>query len=102
MKNAVSWDVTPGGSCKNRRFGGTYDLPHQGDKNLRARNNINWPILVTLMIEGIHFFETSFLTRATQRNIPENGIHQNKCCLKRLQKAKYMLVTNKILNDRLL
>jgi hypothetical protein len=24
MKNAVFWDVTPCGSCKNQRFGGTY------------------------------------------------------------------------------
>jgi hypothetical protein len=23
LKNGVLWDVTPGGSCKNRRFGGT-------------------------------------------------------------------------------
>jgi hypothetical protein len=23
MKNGVFWDVTPSGSCKNRRFGGT-------------------------------------------------------------------------------
>jgi hypothetical protein len=23
MKNRVFWDVTPCGSCKNRRFGGT-------------------------------------------------------------------------------
>jgi hypothetical protein len=23
MKNSVIWDVTPCGSCKNRRFGGT-------------------------------------------------------------------------------
>jgi hypothetical protein len=34
MKNGVFWDVTPCGSCKNRRFGGTYRLLHQGDKNL--------------------------------------------------------------------
>jgi hypothetical protein len=33
MKNGVFWDVTPCGSCKNRRFGGTYRLLHQGDKN---------------------------------------------------------------------
>jgi hypothetical protein len=33
MKNAVFWDVTPCGSCKNRRFGGTWLLLHQGDKN---------------------------------------------------------------------
>jgi hypothetical protein len=24
MKNTVFWDVTPCGSCKSRRFGGTY------------------------------------------------------------------------------
>jgi hypothetical protein len=39
MKNAVFWDVTPCGSCKNRRFGGTWRLLHQGDKNRRTRNN---------------------------------------------------------------
>jgi hypothetical protein len=33
MKNGVSWVVTPCGSCKNRRFGGTWRLLHQGDKN---------------------------------------------------------------------
>jgi hypothetical protein len=33
MKNDVFWDVTPCGSCKNRHFGGTYLLLHQGDKN---------------------------------------------------------------------
>jgi hypothetical protein len=33
MKNDVFWDVTPCGSCKNRRFGGTWHLHHHGDKN---------------------------------------------------------------------
>jgi hypothetical protein len=41
MKNAVLSDVTPCGSCMNRRFGGTYCLYHQGDKNQRARNNVS-------------------------------------------------------------
>jgi hypothetical protein len=31
-------------------------------------------ILVTLMMEEIHSSETLVLTRATQRNIPEDGI----------------------------
>jgi hypothetical protein len=31
MKNDVFWVVTPCGSCKNRRFGGTWRLLHQGD-----------------------------------------------------------------------
>jgi hypothetical protein len=39
MKNAVFWDVTLCGSCKNRRFGGTYRLHQQGDKNRRASND---------------------------------------------------------------
>jgi hypothetical protein len=38
MKNGVFWVVTPCGSCKNRRFGGTWSLLHQGDKNRRTRN----------------------------------------------------------------
>jgi hypothetical protein len=33
VKNGVFWVVTPCGSCKNRRFGGTWRLLHQGDKN---------------------------------------------------------------------
>jgi hypothetical protein len=33
MSNAVFWDVTPRGSRKNRFFGETYRLQHQGDKN---------------------------------------------------------------------
>jgi hypothetical protein len=32
------------------------------------------PILVTLMMEGLSTSETSVLTRATRRNITENGI----------------------------
>jgi hypothetical protein len=39
MKNGVFWDVTPCGSCKNRRFGGRSRLLHQGDKNRWTRNN---------------------------------------------------------------
>jgi hypothetical protein len=35
-KNDVFWDVMPCGSCKNRRFGGTY-LHHPSGKNPRAR-----------------------------------------------------------------
>jgi hypothetical protein len=33
MKNGVFLDVTPCAPCKNRRFGGTYRLYHQGNKN---------------------------------------------------------------------
>jgi hypothetical protein len=52
MRNAVFWDVTPCGSCKNGRS----------------------PILFTLIMEALRSSETSVLTGATQRNILEEGI----------------------------
>jgi hypothetical protein len=38
IKNWVLWDVMQCGSCKNRRFGGTWLLHNQGDKNRWTRN----------------------------------------------------------------
>jgi hypothetical protein len=34
MKNVVFWDVTPYGSCKNRRFGGTPVLTRATRRNI--------------------------------------------------------------------
>jgi hypothetical protein len=36
-------------------------------------------ILVALMMEAIHSCETSVLTRATRRNIPDGGILHSRC-----------------------
>jgi hypothetical protein len=36
VKNVVFWDVMTCGSYKNRRFGVTYHLHHQGEQNQRA------------------------------------------------------------------
>jgi hypothetical protein len=40
MKNAVFWNVTQCGFCKNRRYGGTHRFHHLSDKNRRARNKV--------------------------------------------------------------
>jgi hypothetical protein len=74
MNNAVFWEATLCGSCKNRCFGIMYSLYHQGEKNRRTKNNVNnkyepmysvsanvtssLPILVTLMMEDIRFSQT--------------------------------------------
>jgi hypothetical protein len=70
-KNAVFWDVTLCGSCKNRRFGGVYRLNEQGEKNQEASRSL---IPVTLMREALLSSETSVLIRATWRHIPKDGI----------------------------
>jgi hypothetical protein len=41
VKNAVFWNITKCDSCNNRRFGETYRLHYQGDKNRRGRNNVS-------------------------------------------------------------
>jgi hypothetical protein len=76
MKNAVFWDVTPCGSCKNRHFRGTYCLYHCSVLWLLVAANVvpSLPILVTLMMVVIHSSQTSVLTRAKWHSIPEDGI----------------------------
>jgi hypothetical protein len=110
MKKTMFWYIMPCGSCKNRRFGGTYRLHHEGDKNWRARNNASSNqqpkhaahivflcsvlrllvtasvvpsslFLLTLMIEAIRSPEMSVLAGATRRNIAEDGILQAEFCL---------------------
>jgi hypothetical protein len=66
--NAVFWDVTSCGSCKNQRFGGMH--------RLAATANIVpfSTILVSLMMEVKRSSETSVLARATRHHSPEDGI----------------------------
>jgi hypothetical protein len=66
VKNIAFMDVTPCGSCKNRRLEGTYHAYVASKASVVPIS----PVLVTLMIEGLSSTETSILTRATRRNIP--------------------------------
>jgi hypothetical protein len=84
MTNVVFWDVKPCDSSKNGRIEGTYRLHHQSENNLQVRNNVNLLItadavpssliLFILIMETIRSSETSVLTTATRRHIPEDGI----------------------------
>jgi hypothetical protein len=73
MKDGVFWDVTPRGSCKNRRFGFPCSL-----RRLPVTASVvpSSPILVTLIKKVLSFAATSVHERATRRNILEDAILQ--------------------------
>jgi hypothetical protein len=75
-------------SCKNRRFGGTYHLLHQGEL-VTASVVPSTPILVTLMKEALNSSETSVIARVTRRNIPEDAILQCVILTSTLRNERY-------------
>jgi hypothetical protein len=85
LKNGVFWVVTPCGSCKNRRFGGTWRLLHQGNKNQWTRNNTSRKqqptysgkrYQVFLMKEAPGSSETLVLTRA--KRLEDTILHSHR------------------------
>jgi hypothetical protein len=66
MMNAVFWDVTPCGSCKNRP---NFLSRHVLQVLVTANVVPSSLIVYTLMMVVIHFSETSVVTRSTLRHI---------------------------------
>jgi hypothetical protein len=87
IKNVVFWDVTLCDSCKNRlasiirvrRISELRTLAVTSNRST-LRNVVSGSlILLTLMMEEIHYSKTLVLTRATRRHIPEDEIFSIYC-----------------------
>jgi hypothetical protein len=62
LNNAVFRDVMPHGFGKNRHVGLTYRLHNQGEKNQRARNNVNSIVTANVVPSSLRRMEELLLS----------------------------------------
>jgi hypothetical protein len=75
MKNGVFWDVTRCGSCKNRLSASFIRVTKIGELGTLAVTSNQRTLRRNT--KRLSFYETSVLTRATERNIPGDTILHN-------------------------
>jgi hypothetical protein len=92
MKNAVFWDITPCGSCKNRRFRGTLEYAIRKVQESQVRLKLNGTHQLLVYADDVNLLGANIdiinknagtLIHATK----EVGLKVNN------EKTKYMLVS---------
>jgi hypothetical protein len=90
-KNAVFWDVTPPGSCKNRCFGGTIRFHHEGEKNAKKRRFRN--VFQLLVTDNLIYRTPNVFTLMREAIIStESRLLQQPHCVT-FQKTAFFIVT---------
>jgi hypothetical protein len=90
MKNGVFWDVTPCGSCKNRRFGGNLAPPSSGQPTHAAKKyqvvflpSVRRLLVAVCVVPSSPFFISWKRSQTFRHSLPLS-VFDSKCKLRRV------------------